>query len=105
MGFKGMGFSAKCSPHKDVQGEKGWARRQVTKMKTRLTCRTDDTKALFALIHSDGISYRAKPAYNYAQPEQQSAHMQKPPGWNELVSYLPTRRQIIHKSIFLCPSL
>lgn len=105
MGFRGMGFSAKSSPHEDVQGEKGRARREVTKMKIHLTCRTDDTEALFALIHSDSISYRAKPAYNYAQPEQQSAHMGNATRLERAGLYLPTGRQIIHKSIFPCPSL
>lgn len=87
MGFTGKRFSAKSSPPEEVQGEKGQATREVTKIKVHVICRTD-TEALFALTYSDGIS-KKNPAYNcpYSEPEEQKHKYGKyPPGWNKLVS-------------------
>jgi len=64
------------------------------KNKNHLGCITA-TEALVALIHSDGISYRAKPAYNcpYAEPEQQSTHMRNAPRLEQAGLYLPAANQ------------
>lgn len=86
-GFRGKRFSAKSSPHEDVQGEKGQATREVTKIKLHLICRTD-SEALSALIHSDGISYRENLHTTVLMQSLNSkAHVwEMPPSQNELVS-------------------
>lgn len=59
MGFRGKSFSAKSSPHEDLQGEKGQTTREVTKINHTLYVE-QISKHFFFLLHSDGIFYRAK---------------------------------------------